>query len=301
MGRGSKLFQRSKVSVVEEIREQDPHSLTGEKKEKKKTLQSVVKSVLKKGAKDCKDQDKLREKKYQVYHSQKEKIAELLGKLKWMESKQEGKERRIEEMESRSLSLEEKLQLMALKNSLKRLEDKILTLNNELTRRRTSINALGIPETSATTYSYDRRPSFEQPQGPSVLRCWGDSSNVTMESSVSLDPEQAAKARKYEVVTVSQKEKVSELKEKLEWMESKHSRKLEKISAMKRESPSFEQKVKLTGVKNSLKRLEKEMSAVSHMISMREDTINKAESLHKQCLTESHSVEEGVTLVDIEL
>ena len=300
MGRGSKLFHRNKVTVFEEIHEVD----SVEKKEKKKSLKSMMKGVLTKHNKCTDPETKLKEEQeadYRVYFSQKEKIAELLVKMKWMERKQEGKEKRIEDMEDKQLTFDERMQLKALKNSSKRLEDKIFVVNTELRRRRITINLLGIDVSKKKASSNETpEPEFLAP------RCWEENRYSTDRYTVHLDPKQAASAKQYMDMSVTQKDRVYELKEKLAWMESKCKWKQDRILAMKRmtESLNFDQKIQLKGLKSSLKRLENAITIVKQQVSRRLDTVSKAEEFHKKLVAlyvPNHSVEGSATLLDIEL
>ncbi len=307
MGRGNKLklFHRksNKVTVIEEIHEVDS---VLEKKGKKKSLKSMMKGVLTKHKKCTDPETKLKEEQeadYQVYLSQKEKIAELLVKMKWMERKQEGKEKRIEDMEDKHLTFDEKIQLKALKNSSKRLEDKIFVVNTELLRRRITVNLLGIDVSKKKTSN--ETPGFAAPEFLAP-RCWEENRYSTDKYTVHLDPKQAASAKQYMNMSVTQKDRVYELKEKLIWMESKRKWKQDRILAMKKikESLSFDQKIQLKGLKSSLKRLENAITIVNQQVLRRLDTVSKAEDFHKKLVAThvpNHSVEGSSTLQDIEL
>lgn len=283
MGGDRKLFRCEKMVCVENIPEVD--CIVEKPKEKKTSFCSLVKSALTKSSKCTNSKVKA---KYQVYHSQKEKIAELLLKVKWMESKQEGKEQRMEEMESKSLTFDEKVHLKALKISSKRLEEEILVVNNELLRRRITINQLGIETkpTSLNTPSLEDKPDFVVPQFLNN-RCWEDNSHSVDKLSVLTNPKEAAKAKRCLDLSAAQKDRVYELKEKLGWLENKRSRKLNKILELKnkKQSLSFDQKILLKGLKHSWKSLEKSIVVAKLNISRREETMSKADKLCKSVVT----------------
>ena len=120
--------------------------------------------------------------------------------------------RRIEDMEGKHLNFDEKIQLKALKNSSKRLEDKIFAVNTEHLRRRITINLLWI---SKEKTSSNEKPGVVAPQFLAI-RCWEENKQSTDQYTVQLDLKQAVKAKQYMDVSASQKDRVYELKEKLE-------------------------------------------------------------------------------------
>ena len=94
MGLGKKL---SHIQPVTKIIDEIP-DLDAERKEKKRlhSVPYMVKGLLKKQKKSDKERlRKVEETKEKAYLSQKAKISELLIKLKWMETKHEGKVKRI--------------------------------------------------------------------------------------------------------------------------------------------------------------------------------------------------------------
>ena len=164
-------------------------------------------------------------------------------------------------MEDKHLTFDERMQLKALKNSSKRLEDKIFAVNTELRRRRITVNLFGIDVGK-------KKASSNKTPAPEFLapRCWEENRYSTDRYTVHLDTKQAASAKQYMDMSVAQKDRVYELKEKLAWMESKCKWKQGRILAMT-ESLNFDQKIQLKGLKSNLKRLENAITIVKQQVS----------------------------------
>ncbi len=250
-----------------------------ERKEKKKHLHfipSIVKGLVKKQNKSNKQKlRKAEEAKEKTYLSQKAKVSEIVIKLKWMESKQEGKLKRITQLESQPLSaltIDEKILLQGLKNSLKQLECKILAANNEISRRRSTIDLLGIKEKISDESSADERLH-----------------------TVPVYPKHASQDQYIAGKRATQRDRINELREKLQWMRTKQTGKLIRIQALKetKESLSFDETVQLKGLKNSSKRLLLQVAAIERQLSWQVDIIRQG--------IPDHSVAgEDLEIIDIE-
>ena len=107
-------------------------------------LEELRRQISKKSHRECSGQKAREANLTAIYHlrrNEMEKVSELKEKLKWMEEKQDGKQRRIQSMKQRkaSFDLKEKLKYKALKSSSKKLEEEISKTREEVMTRQENI------------------------------------------------------------------------------------------------------------------------------------------------------------------
>lgn len=99
----------------------------------------------------------------------------------------------------------------------------------------------------------------------------------------------------------AQKDRITELKTKLNWLQAKQQGKLDRINSKKGKKLNFEQKIKLKSLKHSSNRLETQILHTQGEISRREATIKNLRALREKCMTKLNTVEENPTSTDFEL
>ena len=263
--------------------------------------------------------------------NQQEKIGILQSKLHWMEVKQEDKQRRIEELECRKLTLKEKLHLRALKKSSFRLEEKIKCCKRLITMRsRTATqlrNQLSSDELSQLNASPIGPPKtcwvetipelFQEDEGPTYLtlpptldelraqlkHTSEELEQIRRKRSGKRSERKEEKPRTVNVVAIqhlrrNEIEKVAELKEKLKWMEEKQDGKQRRIQCMRENKASLdlEEKFKYKALKKSYKKLQEQIAKIRKEVLTRQDTVQKTTKLINKC-----TMSESRSLVDAEL
>lgn len=133
-------------------------------------------------------------KKYnEIFLAQSEKVDELTSKLKWLEIKQNGKQKRIDSIVSgQKLSTQQKVQLAGLKRSAKKLETSITHAKAEICRRKTTMDNLSdlMEKCKTNPDPMNENPTFTGFDLASfpMKRCWDGDYNDELETDDEVAP-----------------------------------------------------------------------------------------------------------------